>query len=155
VGCRRGESCWSVTESLLRSRQVWCDSESSWPHFAGGTPLQKWLRYHFFFFFFLVGLNLYLQSRHSSTLSHASSSFCSSCFGDGVLQIISLSRPQISVFPTSASQVARMMGLSWHFFSVFEIGSCCVAQAGLELLIFLPQSPEYWDCRYSPESARG
>jgi hypothetical protein len=33
---------------------------------------------------------------------------------------------------------------------LFEIGSFCVVQAGLELLILLLQPPEYWDYRHVP-----
>jgi hypothetical protein len=29
----------------------------------------------------------------------------------------------------------------------FEIGSCCVPQAGLELTVLLPSPPQCWDCR--------
>jgi hypothetical protein len=32
----------------------------------------------------------------------------------------------------------------------FEKGSHPVAQAGLVLMILLPQPPECWDCRYEP-----
>jgi hypothetical protein len=32
----------------------------------------------------------------------------------------------------------------------FETGSCCVAQAGLELMFFQPQPPKCWHYRYVP-----
>jgi hypothetical protein len=34
------------------------------------------------------------------------------------------------------------------FFFFFETGSCYVDQTGLNLVIFLPQPPVYWDYRY-------
>jgi hypothetical protein len=38
-----------------------------------------------------------------------------------------------------------------HFmFSLSEAGSYCVAQAGLELEILLPQPTKYWDYRCAP-----
>jgi hypothetical protein len=36
------------------------------------------------------------------------------------------------------------------FVSLFEIESCCVAQAGLKLLILLPQPGQCWDYRHTP-----
>jgi hypothetical protein len=34
-----------------------------------------------------------------------------------------------------------------HVFIYLETGFCYVAQADLELLILLPQSPKFWDSR--------
>lgn len=36
------------------------------------------------------------------------------------------------------------------FYVLLEIGSCYVAQTGLELLIFLPRPPEWQDYRCAP-----
>jgi hypothetical protein len=45
-------------------------------------------------------------------LSHTSSPFCSGYFGDGVSRAICLSWPRTAILPISASQVARISGLS-------------------------------------------
>jgi hypothetical protein len=47
---------------------------------------------------------------------------------------------------SSASQVVRVTGLQMIF---SHTRSYNVAQADLELMIFLPQPPEYWDYRYA------
>lgn len=41
--------------------------------------------------------------------------------------------------------------LGWGDCFCFETGSPCLAQAGLELMILLPQSPEGWDYRSVPQ----
>jgi hypothetical protein len=55
---------------------------------------------------------LSLPSRHSTTLSHTCSPFCSGYFGDGVSWTICLGWPQTSILPISASQVARITSVS-------------------------------------------
>jgi hypothetical protein len=42
------------------------------------------------------------------------------------------------------------LGILKHVFWFFEIGSHCVAYAGLEFSVLLPQSPKCWDCRHEP-----
>jgi hypothetical protein len=60
---------------------------------------------------FLVELGFELKET-LFCLKHASSPFCSSYFGDGVLRSIFLGWPGTSILPISASQVARITGVS-------------------------------------------
>jgi hypothetical protein len=67
-------------------------------------------------FFFFVGLGFEFRALHlqNRCLSHTSSPFCPGYFGDGVLQTLCLGWP-CTIFPISASQVARITGVSyWH-----------------------------------------
>jgi hypothetical protein len=58
-------------------------------------------------------------------LSHTSIPFCSGYFGDGILQTVCLDWARISILLISASQVARIIGVShltqlgWHFFHLY------------------------------------
>jgi hypothetical protein len=52
-----------------------------------------------------------LQNRHS-TLSHTSSPFCSGCYGDEVSRTLCLGWPRLAILLISASQVARITGMS-------------------------------------------
>jgi hypothetical protein len=43
---------------------------------------------------------------------------------------------------------------TFYFICFFDTGFCCIAQAGFELKILLPQPPKYWDltkgvCHYA------
>jgi hypothetical protein len=40
--------------------------------------------------------------------------------------------------------------ICFSFFFFFEVGFCYVAQAGLKLMILLPQSPRCWDYKCVP-----
>jgi hypothetical protein len=53
-------------------------------------------------------------------LSHTSSPLCSGYFGDGISQTIYSGWPQTSMLPISASQVAKITGVShWRLTSLF------------------------------------
>jgi hypothetical protein len=67
-------------------------------------------------FYFLVGLgfevSFALAKEVLYCLSHTSSSFCSGYFGAGISQMICLGWPHAMILQISASQVARITGVS-------------------------------------------
>jgi hypothetical protein len=65
-------------------------------------------------FWVLVGLRFEFRACKAALyhLSHTSSPFCSGCFGDGVSRKICLGWLQTLIFSMSASQVARIPGVS-------------------------------------------
>jgi hypothetical protein len=68
-----------------------------------------------FFFFFLERLEFELRTLHLQVLyhlNHTSSPFCSAYFGDGILKTICPGWLQTIILPISASQVARITGVS-------------------------------------------
>jgi hypothetical protein len=75
---------------------------------------------YLFFSFFLMGLGFELKELHFANqklyhMSHTSSPFCSSYFGDGDSRTICPGWPQTLILTISASQVARIIGVShWH-----------------------------------------
>jgi hypothetical protein len=64
------------------------------------------------FFWWDGGFELRALGLQSRRLSHTFSPFCSGYFGDGISQTIWLGWPQILLLLISASQVARITGLS-------------------------------------------
>jgi hypothetical protein len=86
-----------------------------------------------------------LQSRHYRLSQTSSSFFCVFfCFFKiGPLKLFASGWPQTVIFPMSASQVARITGMSHQHptflgflvFGFFEIGSCCVTRASLKLKV--------------------
>jgi hypothetical protein len=65
-------------------------------------------------------------------VNHTSSPFCSGCFGDEVSQTICPGWPQTSILPISASQVARITGVSHrHWFRILYL--CILQYWGLTL----------------------
>jgi hypothetical protein len=108
--------------------------------------------------FWTQGFVLAKQALCSS--SHTSSSFCSGYFGNGMSWTICSGWPWATILLISASQVARIIGVShqcpaaakFFFFCLFIYlfvlrQSGYVIQASFKLVILLPHSLECWDYR--------
>jgi hypothetical protein len=67
--------------------------------------------FHHFFFFLVERRASHLQNK-LYCWSHTSSTFCCDCFGDGVLWTTCLDWSWIVILLISASQLARIIGLS-------------------------------------------
>jgi hypothetical protein len=82
-------------------------------HRLKATP---WILIFFFFFFFFVGLGFELRvwtwKAGTLPLGKTCSPFWSGYFGDRLLWTVCLGWPQIAILLISASQVARITGVS-------------------------------------------
>jgi hypothetical protein len=70
----------------------------------------------FFFFFFSTGVWIlgFILAKQAFYLSHTSIPFYSDCFGDGSYELLSLVGFEPWILPISASQVARITGVSYQ-----------------------------------------
>jgi hypothetical protein len=82
-------------------------------------------------------------------VSHSTSSFLWWIFWDRVSWTICLGLLQSTILLNSSSWVARITSAWLAVFVFFETESHYVAQ-GVELMILLPQPPEFWDYRCTP-----
>jgi hypothetical protein len=108
---------WLVAISFSFSFWHWGTGSCSWRQ--ASYPLSyvpSWLLFSLSFFFF-CGTGIWTQVFTLATqvfycLSHVSSPFCSSYFGNGVLQTICSDWPWTTILPISVFQVVRITGMS-------------------------------------------
>jgi hypothetical protein len=109
------------------------------------TSFYVWCHPHFDFLclfkFFGGNWALCLQNRHSTTWATPPVHFALLSFGDGVLQTLCTGWSPTVILLISASQVARMTGVS-HWCPAFY-GSCLHLQSWPRLVVGLPLVPRF------------